>query len=122
MTDSRQPAELLHREARLMTYSPMGGGTGAVPGRSPMSVLPEFDSGAGTAIHHWPHASALPLAALDTAPGCGRGHARNVLREWNFHRQLHSMRIGDGVRAGCLRRAEMWCDLAIQRGECVRRG
>jgi anti-sigma regulatory factor (Ser/Thr protein kinase) len=61
----------------------LNGGTGAVHERSPTSVAPEPDSGAGTAIH-LPHASALTLAALQTAPGCGRGHARNVLREWNL--------------------------------------
>lgn len=31
----------------------------------------------------WPHRSALELAALDTAPGCARAHARAVLREWS---------------------------------------
>jgi anti-sigma regulatory factor (Ser/Thr protein kinase) len=61
----------------------LSGGTGAVRGRSPMRAA-EPDSGAGTAIHRWAHVSSLPLAALETAPGCGRGHARNVLREWNL--------------------------------------
>jgi anti-sigma regulatory factor (Ser/Thr protein kinase) len=30
----------------------------------------------------WARASSLSLAPLDTAPGCARGHARLVLREW----------------------------------------
>ncbi len=30
----------------------------------------------------WPGRSALELAALDTAPGCARAHARAVLQQW----------------------------------------
>jgi anti-sigma regulatory factor (Ser/Thr protein kinase) len=44
----------------------------------------EHESGTGLASHNWPRASTLPLAALETAPGCGRGHARNLLREWGL--------------------------------------
>ena len=32
----------------------------------------------------WPLRSYLELAALDTAPGCARKHARAVLREWGL--------------------------------------
>jgi hypothetical protein len=70
----------------------------------------------------WPLRSYLELGILEGSVPCARLHAKQLLWEWGFRRQLHSMRIGDGVRAGCLRRAEMWCDLAVQRGECVRRG
>jgi anti-sigma regulatory factor (Ser/Thr protein kinase) len=31
----------------------------------------------------WPRRSELELAALETAPGCARAHARAVLWEWN---------------------------------------
>ena len=70
----------------------------------------------------WPLKAVLDLGAVLTAPGCARAWTREILWEWRNRRQLHSMRIGDGVRAGRLRRAEMRCDLAVQRGECVRRG
>jgi anti-sigma regulatory factor (Ser/Thr protein kinase) len=32
----------------------------------------------------WPRRSHLELAALNTASGCARAHARAVLREWNL--------------------------------------
>jgi hypothetical protein len=32
----------------------------------------------------WPFMSHLELAALDTAPGCARGHVAAVLREWRM--------------------------------------
>jgi anti-sigma regulatory factor (Ser/Thr protein kinase) len=32
----------------------------------------------------WPRRTELPLAALPTAPGVARGHARSVAREWGL--------------------------------------
>jgi anti-sigma regulatory factor (Ser/Thr protein kinase) len=68
-------------------------GTGAVPAGSG-GALPasntEHGSGAGTvlqvdpAIQEWPLVSELSLAALPTAPGCARGHARSVAYEWGL--------------------------------------
>jgi hypothetical protein len=49
-----------------------------------VAAATEHISGAGPAIHGWPHVSALPLAALETAPACGRGHAKHVLWEWQL--------------------------------------
>jgi anti-sigma regulatory factor (Ser/Thr protein kinase) len=65
----------------------MSGGTGAVqPGRggAPSAGTLEHDSGAGTAIQNWPHASFLELAALPTAVPCARLHSKHVLWEWQL--------------------------------------
>jgi hypothetical protein len=53
---------------------PSEGGTGA----------PEHGSGVGTVPRRWPLASGLELGAVPTAVGCGRDHARQVLREWGL--------------------------------------
>jgi histidine kinase-like protein len=44
------------------------------------------EGGAGAAPRPWAHFSSLSLGPLDTAPGCARGHARLVLREWDAAR------------------------------------
>jgi len=40
--------------------------------------------GAGPDIKEWPLVSSLELASLKGAPACGRGHTRNVLRDWDL--------------------------------------
>jgi anti-sigma regulatory factor (Ser/Thr protein kinase) len=67
----------------------MSGGTSAVgscppalgryPGES-ADIVP----GAGTAFHHWPLTSMLPLGSLSSAVPCARLHARQILYEWNL--------------------------------------
>jgi hypothetical protein len=55
-------------------------GLPAGPGPGPTRAGPE--AGAAAAPRPWAHVSSLSLGPLDTAPGCARGHARLVLREW----------------------------------------
>ena len=61
----------------------MSGTTGAVSSGRGAHPLEEPSSGAGTA-NPWQRVSLLQLGALPTAVGCGRGHARLVLREWGL--------------------------------------
>jgi len=64
---------------------PMTGAASTVRGPAgPLAGLPEPDSGAGRASQRWEHTSSLPLAALRSAPQCGRLHAWNILQEWNL--------------------------------------
>lgn len=65
----------------------MSGGAGTV--RAPGATAPapgaaERSSGVGPAIKEWPLVSSLELAPLKGAPACGRGHTRNVLRDWGL--------------------------------------
>jgi len=65
----------------------MSGGAGTV--RAPGATAPapgaaERGSGVGPAIKEWPLVSSLDLAPLEGAPACGRGHTRNVLRDWGL--------------------------------------
>jgi anti-sigma regulatory factor (Ser/Thr protein kinase) len=65
----------------------MSGSAGAVDG-SPAAEggmgAPQHGSSVGTVPRRWPLASGLELGALPTAVGCGRDHARQVLREWGL--------------------------------------
>jgi anti-sigma regulatory factor (Ser/Thr protein kinase) len=59
-------------------------GSPAGPAPRPGRAAPE--AGADPAPRPWAHVSSLSLGPLDTAPGCARGHARLVLREWDAAR------------------------------------
>jgi len=86
--------------------SPSSRRADAVQGSQQAASDLEPSSGVGPALHIdeptpylWPLCSYLELGALPTAVPCARLHARHVLREWGFRRQLHLMRIDDCVRA-----------------------
>ena len=67
----------------------MTGGTGAVwAGRvtAPLAIPAEHGSGVGTA-YQWPLRTYLELAALPTAVGCLRNHAKIVAMEWGLSRE-----------------------------------
>jgi anti-sigma regulatory factor (Ser/Thr protein kinase) len=62
----------------------MSGSTGAVSsGRRGVRPIEKPSSDVGTA-NPWPQVSLLQLGALPTAVGCGREHARFILREWDL--------------------------------------
>lgn len=61
----------------------MSGSTGAVSSGRRVRPAEEPSSGAGPA-KPWSRVSLLQLGALPTAVGCGRAHARLVLREWGL--------------------------------------
>jgi len=64
-----------------MTSSPKAGGTGTARSLASGGRFPALHSGAGPAFQH---RSLLELGALPGAVPCGRGHARNLLREWHL--------------------------------------
>jgi anti-sigma regulatory factor (Ser/Thr protein kinase) len=66
--------------------SAISGSAGAVDGPSAEGPIgaPEHGSGIGTVPRRRPLVSGLELGALPTAVGCGRDHARRVLREWGL--------------------------------------
>jgi anti-sigma regulatory factor (Ser/Thr protein kinase) len=63
----------------------MSGSTDAVSGcgtRGEETKQPERGSSVGTAPPGWSRVSFLELGSLPSAVACGRGHVRNVLKEW----------------------------------------
>jgi hypothetical protein len=86
--------------------SPSSRRADVVQGSEQAAHGPEPSSGVGPASrldeptpYPRPLRSYLELGALPTAVPCARLHARHLLWEWGFRRQLHLMRIGDCVRA-----------------------
>lgn len=60
-----------------------GGGAGANDGSPAVPGLPRYGRGTGRA-GEWPLRTSLELAALPSAVGCARLHAKHVLREWGL--------------------------------------
>jgi anti-sigma regulatory factor (Ser/Thr protein kinase) len=99
---------------------PTTGGIGTVCGGPSIGDtfmgFPEFDSGAGPAIHDggphsgpghtwWPVRSCLDLGALPSAVPCARLHARFVAAEWGLSKLAEDLElvvselVTNGVRA-----------------------